>query len=134
MILVDTTIWIEFFKKKEPVFSELKDLIESSEILVHEIVFGELLQGCKTKSEENIILNYWENLNKVISNGSFIDAGILSFENKYFDKGIGLIDSVLISQVKNRKIKIWTLDKKIAATLNKNELYISKTGTSHNKA
>ncbi|MDX1959489.1 MAG: PIN domain-containing protein [Leptospiraceae bacterium] len=123
MILVDTSIWIEFFKTKEPIFSELKELIESSEVIVHEIVFGELLQGCKSKSEETFILNYWENLNKIHSDGSFIEAGKLSFINKYYDKGIGLIDSVLIYQVKKKKIKLWTLDKKIINTLSKNELY-----------
>ncbi|MCB1192524.1 MAG: PIN domain-containing protein [Leptospiraceae bacterium] len=131
MILVDTSIWIEFFKRKEPIFSELKDLIEGFEILVHEVVFGELLQGCKTKSEEIFILDYWENLNRITSNGSFIEAGKLSFENKYLDKGIGLIDSVLIAQVKKKKIKIWTLDKKITTILSKSEIYTPKSGASH---
>ena len=123
MILIDTSVWIEFFRKKEPYFTELRELIESSEVLVHEIVFGELLQGCKSKSEEKFILDYWENLNKITSGGSFIEAGKLSFSHKLIDKGIGLIDSVLISQVKNRKVKIWTLDKKILKILNKNEIY-----------
>lgn len=124
MILVDTSIWIEFFKKNEPVFSNLKHLIENSEVLVHEIVFGELLQGCKNKAEEKFILDYWDNLNKITPGGSFIEAGKLSFENKYIDKGIGIIDSVLIAQVKIKKIKIWTLDKKIISNLTKSELYI----------
>ena len=123
MILIDTSVWIEFFKKKEPFFTELRELIESSEVLVHEVIFGELLQGCKSKSEENFILDYWENLNVITSDGSFIEAGRLSFSSKFLDKGIGLIDSVLISQVKKRKIKIWTLDKKILKILNKNEIY-----------
>jgi hypothetical protein len=38
MILVDTSIWIEFFKTNEPVFSELKDLIESGKIITHSLV------------------------------------------------------------------------------------------------
>jgi predicted nucleic acid-binding protein len=53
MILVDTSIWIEFFKGNEPYFTKLKEIIESSDVLAHEVVFSELLQGCKNKTELN---------------------------------------------------------------------------------
>ncbi|RHX83573.1 PIN domain-containing protein [Leptospira stimsonii] len=126
MILVDTSIWIEFFKKNEPYFSELKDLIESSEVLVHEIIFGELLQGCKSKSEVSFILEYWENLNTLSSDNSFLEAGKLSYEQKLKDKGVGLIDSVIINEAVKRNLKLWTLDKKILKVLNAKEIYHSK--------
>ncbi len=45
MILVDTSIWIEFFRGNEPYFTKLKEIIESSDVLAHEVVFGELLKG-----------------------------------------------------------------------------------------
>ena len=123
MILVDTSVWIEFFKKKEPYFTELRELIEASEVLVHEVIFGELLQGARNSTEENTILSYWENLNQITFNGTFIDAGKLSSSEKFFSKGIGLIDSVLISLVRRKKYKIWTLDKKITKILKKSEIY-----------
>jgi predicted nucleic acid-binding protein len=56
MIVVDTSIWIEFFKKNEPVFSNLKELIETGSILGHEAIFGELLQGCLNVKELSFIL------------------------------------------------------------------------------
>ncbi|WP_040508722.1 PIN domain-containing protein [Leptospira wolffii] len=126
MILVDTSVWIEFFRGNEPYFGELKNLIESSEVIVHEVVFGELLQGCKNKTEVSFILEYWENLNTLTSDGSFLLAGKLSFENKHIDKGIGLIDSVLINEVRSKKLQLWTLDKKILKVLDKKEIYLSK--------
>ncbi|ABJ76686.1 PIN domain-containing protein [Leptospira borgpetersenii] len=126
MILVDTSVWIEFFRGNEPYFSELKELIESSEVLVHEVVFGELLQGCKNKNEVSFILEYWKNLNTLTSDGSFLSAGKLSFESKHIDKGIGLIDSVLINEVKSNKLRFWTLDKKILNVLDKKEIYSSR--------
>ncbi|TGM10288.1 PIN domain-containing protein [Leptospira selangorensis] len=125
MILVDTSVWIEFFRGNEPYFSELKELIESSEVIVHEVVFGELLQGCKNKNEVSFILEYWENLNTLTSDGSFLLAGKLSFESKHIDKGIGLIDSVLINEVRSKKLRLWTLDKKILKVLDKKEIYSS---------
>lgn len=97
--------------------------IENSDVMVPEIVIAELLQGCKSKLEETFILKYWENLNRINSEGSLIEASRLSFQNKYLDKGIGLIDSVLITQVKKKKIKLWTLDKKIMNILSQNEIF-----------
>ncbi|EMM81240.1 PIN domain-containing protein [Leptospira interrogans] len=126
MILVDTSVWIEFFRGNEPYYSELKELIESSEVLVHEVVFGELLQGCKNKNEVSFILEYWKNLNTLTSDGSFLSAGKLSFESKHIDKGIGLIDSVLINEVRSNKLRLWTLDKKILNVLDKKEIYSSR--------
>jgi predicted nucleic acid-binding protein len=117
MILVDTSVWIEFFRGKEPYFTKLKELIESSYVLAHEVVFSELLQGCKNKTELNFILEYWESLTNIVSNGSFIQSGKLSFEDKHLGKGIGIIDSILIYETKQKNLKIWTLDKKILKIL-----------------
>ncbi len=117
MILVDTSVWIEFFRGKEPYFTKLKELIESIDVLAHEVVFGELLQGCKNKAELNFILDYWESLTNIVSNGSFIQAGKLSFEDKHLGKGIGIIDSILINEAKQKSLKIWTLDKQILKIL-----------------
>jgi predicted nucleic acid-binding protein len=117
MILVDTSVWIEFFRGNEPYFTKLKELIESSDVLAHEVVFGELLQGCKNKAELNFILEYWESLSTIDSNGSFILAGKLSFEDKHLDKGIGIIDSILINETRQKNLRIWTLDKKILKLL-----------------
>jgi predicted nucleic acid-binding protein len=117
MILVDTSVWIEFFRGNEPYFTKLKELIESSYVLAHEVVFGELLQGCKNKAELNFILEYWESLNNIVSNGSFIQAGKLSFEDKHLGKGIGIIDSILINETRQKNLKIWTLDKNILKLL-----------------
>ncbi|EMY13092.1 PIN domain protein [Leptospira weilii str. Ecochallenge] len=126
MVLVDTSIWIEFFKRNEPYFSELRNLIESSEVIVHEVIFGELLQGCKSKSEVSFILEYWENLNTLTSENSFLEAGKLSYEQKLKDKGVGLIDFVIINEAINRNLKLWTLDKKILKILSAKDVYRSK--------
>ena len=124
MILVDTSVWIEFFRGNEPYFTKLKELIESSDVLAHEVVFGELLQGCKNKAELNFILEYWESLSNIISNGSFILAGKLSFEDKHLDKGIGIIDSILINETRQKNLRIWTLDKKILKLLETKYVFV----------
>lgn len=123
MILVDTSIWIEFFKTREPVFSELKDLIESGKILTHALIFAELFQGCKNKAEINLIMNYWENLQDIESNSGIIEAGIFSYEKKLISKGVGLIDAVIVSEARRRNAKVWSLDKKLLSLLSRSEYY-----------
>ncbi|MCC5815407.1 MAG: PIN domain-containing protein [Leptospira sp.] len=124
MILVDTSIWIEFFRGIDPYFTRLRKLIENSDIVAHEVIFGELFQGCKSKEELLFISEYLLCINRLNSEGSFIEGGKLSFQNKYISKGIGLIDSVLISEARKQKIQIWTLDKKLLKALSKEEIYI----------
>lgn len=123
MILVDTSIWIEFFRCKDPYFSHLTTLIEASEVFAHEVVFGEILQGCKNKTELEFVLEYWESLNQIVSNGSFIKAGTLSFEKRHFEHRVGMIDSILIYETKMRNAKLWTLDKKILNALDLSYIY-----------
>ncbi|WCL50709.1 PIN domain-containing protein [Leptospira sp. GIMC2001] len=123
MILVDTSVWIEFFRTSEPYFSELRKLLESSEVVVHEVIFGELLQGCRNQKESDFIVSYWENLDHLNPEGTFIQAGKLSHEKKYISKGIGLIDSVLINESIKHNLKVWTLDKKVLRNLNNEYIY-----------
>ncbi|TGM27339.1 PIN domain-containing protein [Leptospira levettii] len=123
MILVDTSVWIEFFRGKEPFVSKLITLIETSEVFAHEVVFGEILQGCKNKTELAVVFEYWDSLNQIVSNGSIVNAGSLSFEKKHFEHGIGLIDSILIYETISRNIKLWTLDRKILKLLDGSNVY-----------
>ena len=64
MIILDTSVWIEFLKCNQQYFPKIRKLLESGEILAVECVFGELLQGVKNKKEEETVLKYWEHLPK----------------------------------------------------------------------
>jgi predicted nucleic acid-binding protein len=112
VIILDTTVWIEFLKKHEPYFTVISSLLEHKEILAVECVFGELLQGVKTEKEQNIILQYWNHLPKIDATETIIEAGIYSNKNKLLDKGVGLIDTIILIHGIRNQFKIWTLDKK----------------------
>ena len=64
MVVLDTSIWIEFFKARDPYYEVVKKLIEEREVIALEIVFSELAQGCKNEREQKIISEYWKNLTK----------------------------------------------------------------------
>ena len=51
MIILDTSVWIEFLKNNPEYFSKIEYLLENQQVLAVECIFGELLQGEKNKSE-----------------------------------------------------------------------------------
>ncbi len=121
MIILDTSIWIEFLKQNPKYYNKIKELLENQKILAVECIFGELLQGTRNKREKEILLNYWDNLPKCESKNVWIDAGILSAERKFFSKGIGLIDCAILTSAQKNNSKLWTLDKKLKSILTKEE-------------
>lgn len=123
-IIADTSIWIEFLKNNRSIFPLAQKLLEKNCIVAVECIFGELLQGVKTKRERGIILGYWEYLPKANEHNIWIDAGIYSNENKLLEKGIGLVDSALIVLAMKNKLKLWTLDKKLKKILQSGLVYL----------
>lgn len=112
-IIADTSIWIEFLKRNFGIFPVMSKLLENNYIIGVECIFGELLQGVKNRKERDIILAYWEYIPKVDENDIWIESGDYSNKNGLLNKGIGLIDSVLIVLSKKNDLMLWTLDKKL---------------------
>ena len=118
MLIIDTSIWIEFFKVNDPYFNIVRKHLEKNDVIALEVIFSELIQGCKNSKEVNIIQEYWKNLEKFSEENLMLEAAKLSYSNKFIDKGVGLIDSVIIYASYKLKCKIWTVDKKILSVLN----------------
>ena len=120
MIVVDTSVWIDFFRgANQQINDKLELLIENNEIVALSCVFGELLQGVKNENEEKTILDFWFNLSKVDETNLFIEAGKSSYKYKLLNKGVGLIDSYILAVVLKYNLSLWTFDKKL------NEAYSS---------
>ena len=81
MIVVDTSVWVEFLKHRQTYFPTLSTLLDQQQVVATECVFGELLQGAKTSREQSIILGYWNNLPKRAESGLWVEAGTLSANN-----------------------------------------------------
>jgi len=120
MILVDTSVWIDFFRGKASAIY-LTDLIERREIAAIGCIFAELLQGARNDEEVRIITGYWADLPKLNEDRIWLDAGLLSFQNKYYAKGVGLIDLAIITAARKNQCRVWTLDKKLQDVLDPSE-------------
>ena len=127
MIILDTTIWIEHLRKNPLYFPKVSKLLENREVLAVECIFGELLQGVKTESEKEIIIDFWKYLPKEYFEDIIIEAGEYSAENKLINQGVGLIDAIILMHVLKSNSKIWTLDKKFLSIIPKELRYTDCT-------
>jgi predicted nucleic acid-binding protein len=117
MIILDTSVWIEFLKNNPDHFPVISALLEQREVLAIEPVFGELLQGVKSQRERAVIKGYYDYLPKIAFKEAFIEAGVYSSEHKLLDKGVGLIDALIIVYAIKSAAQVWTLDKKLQSAL-----------------
>ena len=59
MVVVDSTLWIDFFRgSNEPGRAALRQLIRAHQAVLTGIVLAELLQGCRTPGEVNTVLDH----------------------------------------------------------------------------
>jgi predicted nucleic acid-binding protein len=112
MIILDTSVWIEYLRNNHEYYSLISPLLERKEVMAVECIFGELLQGVKNKYEEEIIMDYWKYLPKRKYDEIIIEAGNYANKNKLLDKGVGLIDAIILMHGIKSNSKIWTIDKK----------------------
>jgi predicted nucleic acid-binding protein len=123
LLILDTSVWIEYLKNNQNFFPKISKLLETGKILAVECVFGELLQGVKNKSEKEIILNFWKYLPKEYYKDIIIEAGEYSSKNKLLGHGVGLIDAIILAHAIKSNSKIWTLDNKFLRIIPKELIY-----------
>jgi predicted nucleic acid-binding protein len=124
MILVDTSIWIEFFRQNSDYAKRVKYLLEIREIITIEPVFAELLYVARQKQDREMILSYWNLLPKItFSMNSMLAASEYANNNKYHQSGIGLMDSMIIKSAMDGDHSIWTLDMRINDNISRKYIY-----------
>jgi len=117
VIILDTSVWIEFLKGNVGYFAKVRELIEKQQVLAHEPIFAELLQGVKNKREDEIIHQYWTFLPKTNIRNSWIKAGEYSAQHKLLAFGVGIVDACILVAALETQSSIWTLDKKLRGAL-----------------
>jgi hypothetical protein len=94
MILVDTPVWIDRFRKSDPL---LISLLESSIVLTNPFVIGEIVLGCMTNRKRVL-----SNLSNLASIDTAEDSEVMYFIEAHSlnGTGIGYIDAHLLASVK----------------------------------
>jgi len=122
-IILDTSVWIEYFKRSDPYFNQVQAHLNMLNIKIIDPVIGEILQGALNRNEINFIQKYIQFVPKIEIRNLYEKAGIYSYENKLISKGIGLIDACLICATIETNSLLWTLDKKIINYLDEKYLF-----------
>ena len=122
-VLIDTSVWIEYFRGNRAYIEPGLELIDRGMAFSLEVVFAELAQGAKGKRELEMILGFFANMKLLDNSGLTLRAGILSQQNQLVSKGIGLIDSILILCTLEYDLRLWTLDKKILSFLDRDKVF-----------
>jgi predicted nucleic acid-binding protein len=108
MILVDTSVWINHFRKGG---SNLRELLSKDLVLVHPFVMGEL--ACGNPKNRARILSDLEALPSAVS-ATHEEVMRLTEDRKLWGLGIGWIDAHLLASALLSNGQFWTLDGKLA--------------------
>jgi predicted nucleic acid-binding protein len=111
-IIVDTSIWIDYFKNDSETAAIIDKGLDADEIYFIGPVVAELLQGVRTKREQ-------ETIAKLIGGVPFLDcemkdwadAGCISSSLRKSGITIPLIDLIIYSVAQNNNAMIFTNDK-----------------------
>ncbi|MCP2518960.1 PIN domain-containing protein [Candidatus Aminicenantes bacterium AC-335-K20] len=111
-ILIDTSVWIDYFRNKSSNLSEKVDkILSEDEIYVPKIIIAELIQGAKSEREISVIKDFIDAFNIIDQKeDTWIKAGRLSYNLKKKGKTINLIDCYIAIIAQEHGCQIFTLD------------------------
>ena len=110
MILVDTSVWINYFKGREEV-KRLDTFIETNSIVVNDLILAELLPFINQKKEyelRNLLLN----IEKVVLHIKWNEIIKMQTENlKNGINKVGVPDLVIAQNVIQHNLYLYSMDK-----------------------
>ena len=122
MILVDSSIWIDYLRSGDVALARL---LEESSVLTHPFILGELALGNLRQREQ--ILDDLQTLPEIIP---ATDDEVMHFinTNHLYGKGIGYVDAHLLASVRLAPgSRIWTRDKRLDALAREMNIAHSQT-------
>ncbi|WP_461395006.1 type II toxin-antitoxin system VapC family toxin [Deferrisoma sp.] len=111
-ILVDTSVWIEFFRGREPCRAAVDRWIQEDRVVCVGLVLGELLQGARSRREQRVL----EEFSRVFpflpeSPTLWAQAGLLSNRLRREGTTVGLADCYLAVSAVAAGVRMATLDR-----------------------
>jgi len=108
MVLADTSVWIQHFRRGEPT---LASYLALGQVLMHPFVLGELACG-NLKNRAEILCDLQELPSA--KPASMAEALQLIEDRRLCGRGLGWVDVHLLASALLSDCGFWTLDKKLA--------------------
>jgi len=111
-VLIDTSVWIDYFKNKNLSLSRrVDDILSTADVYVPRIVIAELIQGAKSDKEISVIEEFIGAFNIVDQQqDTWIRAGKLSNSLKKKGISVNLTDCYIALIATENYCRIFTLD------------------------
>lgn len=111
-IIVDTSVWIEFFRDaSSPLSLQLQTLLRSGRVFLVGMVLAEILQGIKTKKEADLVKRSMNSLPYLeMDREIFQRAGELSAELRRKGITVPLSDLLIASSALHYDCEVLTID------------------------
>jgi predicted nucleic acid-binding protein len=108
-VLVDTSVWVDHFRRGNRVLSEM---LEGARVWTHPFVIGEL--ACGQLSRREVILESLASLPGAPPVGH-LDVMAFVEDHKLMGRGIGWVDVHLLASAFQAELPLWSLDKRVSA-------------------
>jgi predicted nucleic acid-binding protein len=119
MVLVDTSVWVNHFRRGE---HHLSKLLMDAEVACHSFIIGEL--ACANISNRAEILKLLRSL--PLAPAINLDEYLYFVEqNQLYGTGIGFVDVHLLASAKLAGMPLWTNDKKLQHAASGLDLFYS---------
>ena len=109
MILVDSSVWIDFFKGKENTIP-LFELIENNTICINDLILAELLPSVVHKREKELVelLNSITKLDLVVNWNQITSMQILNLRNGI--NKVGIPDLIIAQNAIEHGVELFSID------------------------
>ncbi|MGZ3538711.1 MAG: type II toxin-antitoxin system VapC family toxin [Thermodesulfobacteriota bacterium] len=111
-VLVDTSVWVEFFRKRNSTVStKLREYLKLNQVCYTGPIFVELYQGAKTHREIEVLDQLFDAINYVdITRNHYHHAGFVSQKAAREGKVFSTIDVILAVLAHDQGLSLFSLD------------------------
>ncbi len=110
MILADTSVWVDHFRRRNPLFQQL---ILAGQILTHPFVIGEI--ACGNLPSRAQTLSDLQLLPQCTVAGEQ-DVLALIDQRRLWGRGIGWVDAHLLASALVSGCRLWSIDQRLHST------------------
>ena len=110
-VLVDSSVWIEFFRKNEPYHGIVSRLMDDEQIVCCGVILAELMQGAKSDKELAVLEDFVQIFTFIHETPElWAAAGKLSHKLRRKGVTVGLSDCFIAAAAASANVSLATLD------------------------
>jgi hypothetical protein len=111
-VLIDTSIWVDFFRKKDSSISiKLQEYLKLNQVFYAGPILVELYQGAKTQREIEVLNQLFDTIHYVdITRKHYHHAGLVSQKAAREEKVFSTIDVILAVLAHDEGLSLFSLD------------------------